>query len=764
VNKVQRYYYVNGKRVGDVGSDGFSRTDYAQAMASRGTSKSDYKNWKPVSSADFDQNYEPISPIYPGAVPSTYTIKSGETLQSIAQAVWGDASMWYLIADANGLASDTVLVAGQMLTIPNKVTNIHNNSGTFRVYNPGEAIGDVNPTLPTAPPPPKPKKKGGCGGFAMIIVAVVAVVAAAYLGPLVAGALGAAQGGTAAVMISAGVGSIAGQVAGNALGVQQGFDFKSFGIAIATAGIANGVMGNVTAPTSALGKAIQSGFGTSYAAIAARAVVGNVISQGIGNITGAQKGFSWSSVAVAGIGAAAGAAISDKLFGEVNSLGLRTGDYAMKSMGNQFIAQTTAGVIESGVNQLTRIAIQGGKVNWTSIASDTVQAGINAYSSAKGAVGIYMEELQAHPQEINSAITPNILTDDPRMKLRPDDKSPFGGSYNVTALAGVPYGVSEVSSEESLYWANKFYSKTSEQENKLFNTAVNKGGISLKSATESLMGANESDNWQRVTSGLGGMSDDAKALEMAYDLIERSARAVNRLEQARSLNLETLATYTGQRYSLAGLKPYTNGPTLSTWDVGADSRAAYDRLRTDNTIVAAQQSIFAMGLLGMARRAGQDEYHGAEAIVLGNALTDMLAAGARPGYAGIRTPQVSYPHQFDKPYKSKIEGMAQPTGKNDAHQIRTYREVIKYAKDPNVEKVSIDYGYNRSLGLDPKTISPNRRPDVTVLYYDKRVQPIEVQSRSDDPVVLRGRNMFLAPQLKQQGYTQLPPIVLIPTK
>jgi YD repeat-containing protein len=367
VNKVQRYYYVNGKRVGDVGSDGFSRTDYAQAMASRGTSKSDYKNWKPVSSADFDQNYEPISPIYPGAVPSTYTIKSGETLQSIAQAVWGDASMWYLIADANGLASDTVLVAGQMLTIPNKVTNIHNNSGTFRVYNPGEAIGDVNPTLPTAPPVPKPKKKGGCGGIATIIIAVVAVVAAVYLGPLVAGALGAAQGGTAAVMISAGVGSIAGQVAGNALGVQQGFDFKSFGIAIATAGIANGVMGNVTAPTSALGKAIESGFGTSYAAIAARAVVGNVIGQGIGNITGAQKGFSWSSVAIAGIGATAAAFAT-------NQMGLTQFDAQGQIQPRDTAWGTDFGiaVVNNGAFALTQLVVKGGKINWQQVAADTI--------------------------------------------------------------------------------------------------------------------------------------------------------------------------------------------------------------------------------------------------------------------------------------------------------------------------------------------------------------------------------------------------------
>ena len=113
VNRVQRFYYVDGKRVGDVGNDGPSRTDYVRAMSAQKTSKSAYANWKPVASADFDQNYEPISPGYPASVPSSYTVRNGDTLQSIARAVWGDSAMWYLIADANGLASGATNQWGQ---------------------------------------------------------------------------------------------------------------------------------------------------------------------------------------------------------------------------------------------------------------------------------------------------------------------------------------------------------------------------------------------------------------------------------------------------------------------------------------------------------------------------------------------------------------------------------------------------------------------------------------------------------------------------
>lgn len=70
-DKITRYYYVDGKRVGDISNDGPSRTDYAQALANRNAPKGNYANWKPVASADFDQNYEPISPTYPGSVSSS---------------------------------------------------------------------------------------------------------------------------------------------------------------------------------------------------------------------------------------------------------------------------------------------------------------------------------------------------------------------------------------------------------------------------------------------------------------------------------------------------------------------------------------------------------------------------------------------------------------------------------------------------------------------------------------------------------------------
>ncbi len=115
----------------------------------------------------------------------------------------------------------------------------------------------------------------------------------------------------------------------------------------------------------------------------------------------------------------------------------------------------------------------------------------------------------------------------------------------------------------------------------------------------------------------------------------------------------------------------------------------------------------------------------------------------------------------DKTWKLKIHGKAQKTG-TPGHEFRTYREAIKTAKDPDAISVHLNSGYNRALGLKPKTISPNRRPDVLTLYRNFSVRRVEVQSRTDIPAVLRSRNTGLDLQLIDLGFTPLPPVVIRP--
>jgi nucleoid-associated protein YgaU len=44
-----------------------------------------------------------------------YTVRSGDTLQGIAAALYGDGNLWYRLAEANGLSGNTALSEGQSL-------------------------------------------------------------------------------------------------------------------------------------------------------------------------------------------------------------------------------------------------------------------------------------------------------------------------------------------------------------------------------------------------------------------------------------------------------------------------------------------------------------------------------------------------------------------------------------------------------------------------------------------------------------------------
>ena len=93
-------------------------------------------------------------------------------------------------------------------------------------------------------------------------------------------------------------------------------------------------------------------------AVAAGAVANNVLNQGVGNITGSQKGFSWSSVAISAVGATAGAYASDKL-------GL--------NVKNPSVGQDLGrAAVNAGANALSQLAIRGGKINWQQVATDTI--------------------------------------------------------------------------------------------------------------------------------------------------------------------------------------------------------------------------------------------------------------------------------------------------------------------------------------------------------------------------------------------------------
>jgi len=356
MNRYRNFYYVNGQRVGDLSNDGPSREDYVQNLQNNRATATQAKDFKPISSADFDQNFEPINAQYPSSASTSYVVNNGDTLQSIALSVWGDASMWYMLADVNGLSATDKLTAGQVLTVPNKVTNIHNNSETFRPYNPGEAIGNTQPTVPSPPPPPKPKKK--CGGIAQIVMIVVAVVATIFtagaalsvIAPgmsLFAGGISVLAGtsslgiaGSMAVAAgAAAVGSAASQLVGKAMGVVDSFSWSQVGISALTAAATAGV-GGALAPTAGTTATQSSWASAAKTAInngdwVAKGAVYGAVSYGstylANQVFGNNQSFSWAALGSSIVGSIAAAGMGAK--GVFERLGTTASPYAYSLAG-----------------------------------------------------------------------------------------------------------------------------------------------------------------------------------------------------------------------------------------------------------------------------------------------------------------------------------------------------------------------------------------------------------------------------------------------
>jgi YD repeat-containing protein len=353
---LQRQLIVNGEVLGRFGVG----LDELEPRGSDGA-----PHFAPL--AEFSFGYQPINGNYPGASPGVYAVQQGDTLQSIARGAYGDAKLWFRIAEANGLSSDADLRVGQSLTVPNIAASIHNDGSTFKPYDPSKITGDTTPTIP-------PPSAGGCGAIGQIIMVVVAIVVTIYTAGAAAGAMSASvttaagttvsaasmgsawAAGTAimsgagvgaaavgAAAIGAAVGSIASQAIGMATGMQEEFSWK--GVALAALG------GGVSA-------GLPTGLGSNLGAtgqVMARAAMSNAMTQGVAVVTGLQEKFQWKSVAAsavgAGVGNSVGATLNDAWGGST------LGDFAVRS-----VSSMAAGVTAS--------VVRGGRVNVQQVAAD----------------------------------------------------------------------------------------------------------------------------------------------------------------------------------------------------------------------------------------------------------------------------------------------------------------------------------------------------------------------------------------------------------
>lgn len=394
-----------------------------------------------INKADFSFGFQPINGKYPTGAPGAIAVQAGDTLESIAHSAYGDSKLWYLIAEANGLSGNSDLRVGQSLTIPNRVSTIHNDSKTFKPYDPSQVIGDTTPNLPM----PQADSGGGCGGLGTVIMIAVTVVVAIYTAGAAAYAMSAvqaAEGATAASLsfgsaMSAGAsamlggtavggltvtgatigglsaavgaaaiggiaGSLAGQLAGVAMGAQNGISFNQLALSGLSAAIGAGVGGQIT--------------GATIGASALRAAATNVALQGIGVVTGLQHSFNWTSVAASAAGGAVGGALNA---GGANSIS--------QSINNEIggvLGRTVTGVLVGTAAGLTTSILRGGRVAMQQVATDAFGNALG--QSVADAVG-------SDPIERMTEESTRSLTN--RLAANGDGSVMFGPKYSLGMTA-----------------------------------------------------------------------------------------------------------------------------------------------------------------------------------------------------------------------------------------------------------------------------------------------------------------------------------------
>ncbi|WP_179197414.1 putative Ig domain-containing protein [Stenotrophomonas rhizophila] len=316
---------------------------------------------------------------------SRTTVLAGETLRGIAQRAYGNANLWYVLAEANAINDDSGLTAGTTLVVPEvKVTA--NDATTFKPFSPQEAIGNTSPSLPYIEPPPKEH----CNGIAMVLMVVVAVVAAVFtagaalaliapslmVGGVMATGAAVLTGGiavsTAAIgAVAAGAavagaafaggmaGSIASQAVGKAMGVVDSFSLRSAvgsGLtSMAGAGIAGAIGGG-----KSVAQLIEAG-GMGYAKVAAMGAATAAAGYAGGKIAGvADTHFSWRAIAAG--------AVSSVVGGKINhSLGVSSQPFVSDGI----VSDTFGGMVGGVVSLHTRRTFGiNDDINYGAIAAD----------------------------------------------------------------------------------------------------------------------------------------------------------------------------------------------------------------------------------------------------------------------------------------------------------------------------------------------------------------------------------------------------------
>ncbi|MHB1059978.1 MAG: LysM peptidoglycan-binding domain-containing protein, partial [Rhodanobacter sp.] len=350
------------------------------AQGGAGNNHYAYVNGQQVASVDEAGNIDVLDGLTAfsntDAGTSGYVTQFGDTLKSIAQAQYGNASLWYVIAQANALNSDDDLVAGQTLSIP-QVTTSANTASTFKPYDPAAIAGSTTP--PSVHVPPPPPSGHHCSALAQIVVIAVMVVVAVYAGPAASAWLGSELLGGAVAGAAA---SVAGQLAGDAMGVHQGLSLGEVAVGAVGGAIGGGVSAELSSSDSAFGTTFTEGAGANGLNIYGNAVVGASSYAGTyetAKVTGQATHFSWAGLVASAVGSAVG-----------GKLGSTNEDVAAGRLGSNYWGNIGANAAQDVVTREVSVGLGDHHVqSWEQVGEDVFGnalgnaaiAGINAYEA-----------------------------------------------------------------------------------------------------------------------------------------------------------------------------------------------------------------------------------------------------------------------------------------------------------------------------------------------------------------------------------------------
>ena len=395
-------------------------------------------------SGDFAGGLERVNSTHQGSRAGTYTARAGDSLQGVAQQLYGDASLWYRLAEANPGISTGALTPGQQIQLPSGVIRNTNAAQSFKPYDPARAIGDLSPTSPA---PPQDKK--GCGVVGAILLAAVAIAVAAVVGPQAIAAFSttatttttttltvagitstatitgtvttlSAAGAIAAGAATGAVAAAASQAVGVATGIQEKFSWKAVALG-ALSGAVGGALGKgglfKNGAFSKVDDTLRAGL---------RASTSTAVTQGIATAAGLQDSFSWAGVAASGIGAYAGSAFGERIGVERLSSNNTIGNHAA-NLGVSTVSLLT--------NAATRSAIEGSNFgrNIEAAVPDVIAQAI--HDAVDAGVTIPKEQIEADPVQsggggrglVTSSSTYSKYPNHPTSKFGTDYAAHFGG-------------------------------------------------------------------------------------------------------------------------------------------------------------------------------------------------------------------------------------------------------------------------------------------------------------------------------------------------